>query len=315
MDILITGVAGFIGFHLAQAYLSAGHRVIGIDDLSGDTQGRNACAGRMMKLRTAKNFGFMLAEIAQIEKVEGHYPDVRIERCIHLAAEAGVQRCYEHAFDYVQTNMRGFDTVAAWCAERQLPLIYASSASVYGNTCDPIMHENLRVMPANLYGFTKYYNELSAAKFAERDGLKSVGLRFFNVYGPEGRPDSLFMKLLNSQPNNPVMIYGNGEMQRDWTHVSDIVRGIMQAAEHARHGAFVFNLGASNPHTICEALDYLERAPAAIYYRTVPDVSAGEIYKSYADIAAARLSFGYAPQVELRDGIKDLVRWFNATRL
>jgi len=314
MDILITGVCGFIGYHTARAYLSRGYRVIGIDDLSADSDGSIACGQRLELLLKVRGFEFNLSDISETQRfdyfLEGKTPD----RCIHLAAKAGVQGCNTRPKQYVDTNMRGFDAVAAWCSERKIPLIYASSASVYGNVGDSIMHENMRPLPLNLYGMSKYYNELSAAKFADRDELDSVGLRFFNVYGPLGRPDSLFMKLLNSRPDNPVMIYGNGEMQRDWTHVSDIVAGIMQAAEHRRRGAFVFNLGAGNPHTINEALRFFEDAKASISYHRVGDVSGDEIMRCYSDNAKARLSFGYAPKVELQDGIASLVEWFNSTR-
>lgn len=314
MDILITGVAGFVGYHTAKAALRRGDRVIGIDDLSGDKRGQNDCAQRIGKLIKLENFFYADCDIRNIGQIKGFFPGVTFERCVHLAAETGVQGCYEHAYDYVANNMRGFDIVAAWCADEGIQLIYASSASVYGNIGNQVMHENLRATPANLYGFTKYYNELSAAKFSDRSRLDSIGLRFFNVYGPLGRPDSLFMKLLTSTAENPVMIYGNGELQRDWTHVSDIVHGIFRAMDHLGTGPYIFNLGSGEPHPINEAITYLEEAGAQLHYRKVPDISAYEIERSEADYSKARLSFGWSPKVTLYEGLKDLVEWFNSIR-
>ena len=245
--ILITGVAGFIGYHLARKIKGD---IIGIDNLN-DYYSVSIKKNRIKELQMLKNFNFFKVDISDKETLNAIFKIYRPELVIHLAGQAGVRYSNENPTAYIKTNLEGFFNVIECCKKYNAKhLVYASSSSVYGNAEKPCK-ETDTLSPQSLYAVTKAFNE----QLANTYDINTTGLRFFTVYGESGRPDMFISKLINA---DQITLYGNGELKRDFTYIDDIINGIIKATRPSEEKHRIYNLGSSNPVTINEVVDIVE---------------------------------------------------------
>ena len=314
MKILLTGAAGFIGYHAAQRFLERGDTVVGVDNLS-DYYSVELKKARLGRLAAFERFRFARADVADPAQLAAAAGKDGFDVIVHLAAQAGVRYSIENPFPYVQTNVAG--QVAVFEQAMQLgriPVVFASSSSVYGaNERIPFAEADRVDQPVSVYAATKRAGELLAHAYGETRGVASTGLRFFTVYGRYGRPDMapwLFTDAILK--GEPIQVFNNGEMERDFTHVSDIAAGVVAAADRilARPVAAVYNLGNNNPVRLLDFIGAIERATgrqATLEMRPKP---AGDVVRTYADIELAARDLGFRPAVPLDEGIADFVDWF-----
>ena len=317
MALLITGSAGFIGYHLAARMLDAGEPVIGIDNLNNyyDVALKRA---RLAQLERRKGFTFHQLDVADYDGVMAlveRHPE--IDRVVHLAAQAGVRYSLSNPLVYVESNLRG--QVALLEAARQLKdlkkLIYASSSSVYGaNTKQPYSVEDRADSPVSLYAATKRADELITESYCRSYGLAAVGLRFFTMYGPWGRPDMalyIFTKAILS--GEPISVFNNGQMSRDFTYIDDAISAVvaatgMPAGEPGAHA--IYNIGNNRPETLLDFIATLERALGRTASKRMLPMQPGDVVSTYADIEATRRDFGYDPKTPISEGIPRFVAWY-----
>ena len=314
MKILLTGAAGFIGYHAAQRFLERGDTVVGVDNLS-DYYSVELKKARLGRLAAFERFRFALADVADPAQLAAAAGKDGFDVIVHLAAQAGVRYSIENPFPYVQTNVAGQVAVFEQAVQLgRIPVVFASSSSVYGaNERIPFAEADRVDQPVSVYAATKRAGELLAHAYGETRGVASTGLRFFTVYGRYGRPDMapwLFTDAILK--GEPIQVFNNGEMERDFTHVSDIAAGVVAAADRilARPVAAVYNLGNNNPVRLLDFIGAIERATgrqATLEMRPKP---AGDVVRTYADIELAARALGFRPAVPLDEGIADFVDWF-----
>jgi UDP-glucuronate 4-epimerase len=308
--VLITGAAGFIGFHLACALRARGDFVIGVDNF-------NAYYDPLLKRKRSA----LLAQKG-IEVIEGDVCDrARLSRLLsehgithvtHLAAQAGVRHSLLKPDDYVASNLQGFVSVLEACRSQPgLTLIYASSSSVYGfNKKIPFSVEDSTDHPVNLYGATKKANEVMAFAYHHLYNLPVTGLRFFTVYGPWGRPDMAYFRFAQQITSGvPIQLFNNGQMRRDFTYIDDIIKGTLAALDLGAP-CEIFNLGNSRPVELVQMIDLLESALGKKAVRESLPMQPGEVLETYADIEKSRKILGYSPSVPLEVGIPKFVEWY-----
>jgi UDP-glucuronate 4-epimerase len=317
MALLVTGCAGFIGFHVARHLLDRGERVIGIDNLNPyyDVALKRA---RLAQLEGRDGFTFRAVDIADpvaVTTLVERHPD--IDRIIHLAAQAGVRYSLTQPLAYVEANVKG--QVVLLEAARRLPglksFVYASSSSVYGaNTKQPFSIDDRADYPVSLYAATKRAGELVTESYCRLYGLPCIGLRFFTVYGPWGRPDMaayLFTDAILA--GRPIQVFNHGRMERDFTYIDDIVPAIIAAAETApaRPGEHrLYNLGNNHPEKLADFIAVLEQALGRTAAKEMLPMQPGDVASTYADIEAARRDLGFAPQVPITVGLPRFVAWY-----
>lgn len=323
MKLLITGDIGFIGFHLAKRALSEGHTVLGIDNHNAyyDVSLKEA---RLKELESLDNYTHLKLDLNEIESLE----DVQYDAIINLAAQAGVRHSLKHPHDYVDSNVSGFLHVLEY-ARRVKPahLIYASSSSVYGlNQTSPFSVNDEINHPASLYAATKRANELMAHAYSHLYQVPTTGLRFFTVYGPFGRPDmASYIFAKNIFEGNPIEVFNNGDMIRDFTYIDDIVDGIMRlipippkekglgVTPNASKAPYaVYNLGNNEPVKLLDYIHELERLIGKKAKMIKKPMQMGDVYKTYADIDASIKDFGYNPKTSYKAGLKAFIDWFKA---
>lgn len=318
MAIVVTGAAGFIGYHLATALLDRGDEVIGVDNLNAyyDPKLKRA---RLARLEGRNGFRFVQADIADREGFAAALAGERVSRMAHLAAQAGVRHSLTHPFDYVQANLVGHMVVLEWCrhAKGFEHLVYASSSSVYGgNTKLPFAESDPVDNPVSLYAATKKADELMSHAYAHLYGLPQTGLRFFTVYGPWGRPDMamwLFTQAIFA--GKPISVFNHGDMRRDFTYVDDIVRGVIAAldrAPSAEGGAAhrVYNIGNHRSEDLLRMIEVLEQAIGRKAEKRLEPMQPGDVKATYADIAAIQRDLGFAPSTPIDVGIPRFVEWY-----
>lgn len=325
MKAIVTGAAGFIGFHTAARLLDEGWQVIGIDNLN-DYYQVDLKETRLAKLNARNGFRFEQADISDSDAFNAAIgADRDADVIVHLAAQAGVRYSIENPAAYISANVMGQVTVfeAALKLEKRPPVVYASSSSVYGanekipfSESDPVDH------PVSVYAATKRSGELLASSYKHVHGLHSTGLRFFTVYGPFGRPDMapwLFTSAILK--GEPIRVFNNGEMQRDFTFINDIVSGVLGAVrrilEHPEETAPVYNLGNNRPVMLNDFIAAIEKACGKEAIRKLEPMPAADVPRTYADIALATRDLGFSPQTTLDEGIPLFVEWFrgyNGTR-
>jgi UDP-glucuronate 4-epimerase len=318
--VLVTGAAGFIGFHVAQALLARGERVLGIDSLNDYYDPRLKLA-RLALLARAQGFSFRKADIADraamLPIADG--PDVP-DRIVHLAAQAGVRYSLVNPYAYVTANVMG--QVVMQELARRIPgllhFVYASSSSVYGgNTKLPFAVEDRTDTPVSLYAATKKADELIAHTYAHLYGLPTTGLRFFTVYGPWGRPDmAAYLFATAMTEGREITVFNNGEMSRDFTYIDDIVAGVLAVLDRPPPpaGAGVpprlYNIGNNRPEPLLRFIGVLEAAlgiRAKIRFAPKPEA---DVVATFADISAIAADVGYAPTTPIDVGIPRFVAWF-----
>ena len=317
MAILLTGAAGFIGYHVAEALLERGELVVGVDDLNSyyDVQLKEA---RLARLAQKPGFAFHrldIAEPAAAQAAVAAHPD--IDRIVHLAAQAGVRHSLEQPFAYVASNMAGH--VAILEAARRLPglrhLVYASSSSVYGANTELPFTETDRVdTPLSLYAASKRADELMSHAYAYLFGIPQTGLRFFTVYGPWGRPDMAYYAFARAiAEGRPVTLYDEGRLKRDFTYIDDVVAGVLGCLDRPPENQpphRLLNIGNHRSEPVSELVRLLERALGrTAMIRTAPRPRA-DVEETCADIAGIAALTGFAPRTPLAEGIPRFAAWF-----
>jgi len=313
--IVLTGAAGFVGFHTAQALLAAGHEVVGFDSVN-DYYPTLIKRRRLAILAEQPGFRFVEGQLADQQAVETLFAEVQPELVCHLAAQAGVRHSLKHPRDYLSANIDGTLNILEGCRHTGTRrLVYASSSSVYGgNEKVPFSEQDRVDSPISLYAATKRSNELMAHAYTHLFGFQTVGLRFFTVYGRWGRPDMALWefteRILNDQP---IRVYNNGEMWRDFTHVSDIVKGVMGSLFAADLADYeVFNLGNHRSEKLTHMIDCIEKACGCEARRELLPMQPGDVPATYADIDRAQAKLGFEPTMPISQGIPDFVAWYRS---
>lgn len=317
-SILVTGAAGFVGFHVAQQLLEAGHRVIGIDNLS-PYYSVQLKQQRITELQKLSGFEFAKIDLADRAAVDAACRGQEIDRCIHLAAQPGVRYSLENPAAYVDSNLVGFANVleAARDGQWRHP-VYASSSSVYGaNTKVPFAVEDRVDHPINLYAATKKANELMAHAYAHLFRIPTTGLRFFTVYGPWGRPDMAVWKFTAAiDAGEPIDVYNQGRMERDFTYVDDIVRGVLRVLEAPPPATDsappyrLYNIGNNRPEQLETLIAAIESALGKQANRRMLPMQPGDMLRTYADIDSIRADHGFQPTTSLDEGVRRFVQWY-----
>ena len=328
-NVLVTGAAGFIGFHLTRRLLSNGVHVTGIDDLNPyyDVKLKE---DRLQILQAEPNFSFFKSNIAERERLGDIFDAQPFDVVVNLAAQAGVRYSLQNPYAYVDANLVGFVNLLECCRHHETPhLVFASSSSVYGaNTRMPFsVHDNVD-HPVSLYAATKKSNELLAHSYSHLYGLACTGLRFFTVYGPWGRPDmALFLFTKAIYDGQPIQVFNHGKMKRDFTYIDDIVEGVVRVmgrppqpnpswdANRPDPGTSntaykIYNIGNNQPVELTEFIAAIEAAVGKTARKEMREMQAGDVPATYADIDDLARDVGFRPATPLETGIRRFVEWF-----
>ena len=329
--ILVTGAAGFIGFHLAKRLLDGGAEVVGLDNLN-DYYDVGLKHARLKLLAECPGFRFVKMELADRDAVAGLFKTERFDAVVNLAAQAGVRYSLVNPYIYTESNISGFLNILEGCRHNGVGhLVYASSSSVYGaNTAMPFsVHHNVD-HPISLYAATKKANELMAHSYSSLYGIPTTGLRFFTVYGPWGRPDmALFLFTKAILEGRPIDVFNYGKMQRDFTFVDDIVEGVCRVVERVPVGdpawsgatpdpgaSFapykLYNIGNNNPVELLRFIEVLEKALGREAVKNLLPLQAGDVPATYADVDDLMRDVGFRPATSIEEGIGRFVAWYRA---
>jgi UDP-glucuronate 4-epimerase len=315
--ILVTGAAGFIGMHCSARLLAQGHQVIGIDNLN-DYYDPRLKQARLAQLTPQPGFRFIETDIADRDALEKLFAEVRPERVLHLAAQAGVRYSLKNPHAYVQSNLVGFVNILEGCRHHGVQhLVYASSSSVYGaNTKVPFAVGDPVDHPVSLYAATKKSNELMAYSYSHLYGIPTTGLRFFTVYGPWGRPDMspwLFTSAILE--GRTIDVFNHGKMQRDFTYIDDIVEGTLRVLDHAPAGTppyHLYNIGNHQPVELMDFIGTLERVLGVEAKKNFLPMQPGDVPVTYADTDDLRRDVGFAPSTPLSQGLQYWADWYRS---
>jgi len=329
MHILVTGAAGFIGFHVAQKLLSRGERVVGLDNLN-DYYDVNLKLARLALLEAQPAFTFVKANLQDRPTIEALFNEHRFDAVINLAAQAGVRYSLENPQAYIDSNIVGFTNILECCRHHNIGhLVYASSSSVYGmNSAMPFsVHDNVD-HPMSLYAASKKANELMAHTYSHLFGVPTTGLRFFTVYGPWGRPDmALFLFTKAILAGEPIKVFNNGQMQRDFTYIDDIVEGVIRimdkpatpnpdwdsaAPDPGTSSApyRIFNIGNNNPVSLMDFISAIEKALGKTAEKELLPMQPGDVAATYANIEDLIDAVNYHPQTPVQEGIDNFIAWY-----
>lgn len=314
MKILLTGAAGFIGFHLAGRLLSRGDEVVGVDNLN-DYYPVVLKEARLSRLASKKGFRFVKMDISDRRELPALFEAEKFDAVVNLAAQAGVRYSIENPWAYVESNLLGFMNVLECCRHYPVKnLVYASSSSVYGDNGKVPFSEDDKVdSPVSLYAATKKSNELLASCYNHLYGIPVTGLRFFTVYGPWGRPDMSPMLFASAiLEGRPIKVFNNGKMMRDFTYIDDIVEGVVRVLDHPSGEPRVYNIGCGSPAKLLDFISLIETSLGRTAEKIMMPMQAGDVTRTYADTTKLERDFGYRPQVSLPDGIAKFVEWYNS---
>ena len=319
MQVLVTGVAGFIGMHVAKRLLENGCKVVGIDNLN-DYYDIELKKARLSQLNCKSyDFEFEKIDINETEKISNFFKKHKFELVIHLAAQAGVRYSIENPHIYIDTNIKGFLNILESCKDQNINnLIYASSSSVYGNNSDTDFKElDNTNEPISLYGATKKSNELMAFTYSNLYNINIIGLRFFTVYGPWGRPDMALFKFTHAiLQDNPIQIYNNGKMIRDFTYIDDVVESVSRivmkikenSLENVKHN--IYNIGSENPMPLMDYITVLEKTLGKSAKKIFIQAQLGDVTRTSSNSSKLYNWINYKPKTEIKAGIKNFVNWF-----
>ncbi|MEJ4044414.1 NAD-dependent epimerase [Erwinia sp. SLM-02] len=329
MKYLVTGAAGFIGFHVTQRLLNAGHQVIGIDNLN-DYYDVNLKTARLDLVNNHPEFTFIKIDLADRGGIASLFREQRFQRVIHLAAQAGVRYSLENPLAYADANLIGHLNILEGCRHNQIEhLLYASSSSVYGlNRKLPFSTDDSVDHPVSLYAATKKANELMSHTYSHLYGIPTTGLRFFTVYGPWGRPDMALFKFTRAiLAGESIDVYNNGEMRRDFTYIDDIAESILRlqdvipqrdeewtvetgspASSSAPYR--VYNIGNSQPVMLMDYIKALENALGQTADKNMLPMQPGDVLDTSADTRALYDVIGFKPQTEVAEGVARFVAWY-----
>lgn len=331
MKVLITGVAGFIGMHVAERLLARGDEVVGVDNLN-DYYPVSLKHDRLNRLRDLKGFRFIEMDISDTPAMNALFAKEGFQRVVNLAAQAGVRYSLQNPLAYVQSNLVGFANVLEGCRHNQVEhLVYASSSSVYGaNTAQPFsVHHNVD-HPVSLYAASKKANELMAHTYSHLYGLPTTGLRYFTVYGPWGRPDmspSLFAGAILR--GEAIKVFNQGAMQRDFTFIDDIAEGTVRVLDHvaAPNPQFdtdhpdpgssyapyrVYNIGNHTPVALMTFIETIEQALGQVAQKEFLPMQAGDVVSTCADVSDLQRDVGFEPATPLAEGIGKFIDWYRS---
>lgn len=319
MTVLVTGAAGFIGYHTVKQLCLDGHEVVGIDNLN-HYYSVELKEARLKQLSELQGFRFHTMDIVDKPALMALFEAERFTEVVHLAAQAGVRYSLDNPDAYGQSNLVGFLNILEACRHfRPAHLIYASSSSVYGaNSKLPFSVDDAVEHPVSLYAATKRANELLADSYCHLYGLQASGLRFFTVYGPWGRPDMALFKFTEAiLQGRPIDIYNHGQMARDFTYIDDIVEGIVRLCPkpplpdtQAKGVNRIFNIGRGQPVALLDFVDCLESALGIKAQRNFLPMQAGDVVNTWADVSALADWVGFSPRVEVAAGVEQFVRWY-----
>jgi len=332
LKVLVTGVAGFIGFHVALKLLERGDQVIGIDNLNDyyDVSLKQARLKVLQAHTSANNFYFHKFDLAERDQTNELFASARPTHVVHLAAQAGVRYSLKNPHAYISSNIVAFTNILEACRHGNIAhLVYASSSSVYGgNTKLPFSESDSVDHPVSLYAATKKANELMAHTYSHLYQIPTTGLRFFTVYGPWGRPDmSPFLfadAIVNDQP---IKVFNHGDMMRDFTYINDIVEGVLRVldkpattseqfdAQHPNPAISsapyrVFNIGNSQPEKLMDFIAYIEEAFGKVAQKEFLPMQAGDVKATFADTAALEAWVGFKPRTNLQAGVRRFAGWY-----
>ncbi len=331
MKVLVTGAAGFIGFHLVQRLAERGDEVVGLDSLNDyyDRRmkfGRLAATGieqsaiephKMVQSARWPKYRFVQMALEEREELERLFAEEQFEVVVNLAAQAGVRYSIENPHAYVESNVVGFMNVLECCRyNRVRHLVYASSSSVYGrNAKVPFSEEDRTDSPVSLYAATKKANELMAHTYASLYSIPMTGLRFFTVYGPWGRPDMAPMLFADAiSEGRPIRVFNGGDLARDFTYIDDITEGVVRVvAGEPPTGEVpckVYNIGCSTPVRLMDFISTMERAFDREAEKVMLPMQAGDVYQTYADTSLLERDYGYRPTTTLEEGLRRFVEWY-----
>jgi UDP-glucuronate 4-epimerase len=328
MNVLVTGAAGFIGFHLVKELVQHGYFVVGIDNINNYYEvdlkynRLNQCGiarseialGKVVNSEKWSNFKFAQMDIENRHELESMFESFRFEKVIHLAAQAGVRYSLENPQAYINSNIIGYFNILDLCRISNVErLLYASSSSVYGLTNKEIFEEtDITDTPASLYAATKKSNELLAHSYSHLYNLKTIGLRFFTVYGPWGRPDMapfLFSKaIVNGQRIN---VFNSGKMKRDFTYIDDIVNGLILLLEAKTYNNYnIFNIGNNSPVNLMDFIKCLEKEFGVSAKLNMCDMQPGDVVSTWANVNHLNKYTNYIPKTSISEGVKKFVTWY-----
>lgn len=317
MTILVTGIAGFIGSHLAKSLLKRGDSVLGIDNIS-NYYDINLKKNRLKNLKIYKNLNFENIDISNYSSLETIIKKYNISKVCHLAAQAGVRYSLEAPMEYIKSNIVGHLNVLEICRNFNIKnLVYASSSSVYGgNTKVPFSINDKVDTPVSLYAATKISDELMSYTYNHLYGINTIGLRFFTVYGPWGRPDMatwIFTK--NIINGDPIEVYNNGMMQRDFTYIDDIISGTISILDSCKEDASesfakVYNIGNNKPENLLDFISIIEDSLGKKAIKIMKPMQQGDVTNTYADISEIRADFNFIPKTKLMEGVPKFIEWY-----
>lgn len=329
MNFLVTGAAGFIGFHVSQRLLAAGHQVVGIDNLN-DYYDVNLKHARLNLIKADPGFTFIEMDLADRDAMASLFDQNTFQRVIHLGAQAGVRYSIENPHAYADSNLIGHLNILEGCRHHKIEhLLYASSSSVYGlNRKMPFSTEDSVDHPVSLYAATKKANELMSHTYSHLYQLPTTGLRFFTVYGPWGRPDMALFKFTRAMiAGEAIDVYNQGQMKRDFTYIDDIAEAIVrlqdvipqqddnwtvETGSPATSSApyRVYNIGNSQPVTLMNYIEAIEKALGMTAKKNLMPMQPGDVLETSADTEALFKAIGFRPQTGVEEGVKNFVDWY-----
>jgi UDP-glucuronate 4-epimerase len=326
--ILVTGAAGFIGFHVARNLLAMGHNVVGVDTLN-DYYEVSLKRARLAELEKSASFRFKKHNLAKIGKTAKLFDKVRPDRVVHLAAQPGVRYSLINPQAYVESNVAGFVNVLEGCrATKPKHFVYASSSSIYGaNSKIPYSVGDPVDQPMSLYASTKRANEMMAQSYSHLYGIAATGLRFFTVYGPWGRPDMAvysFTKAIDQ--GKTIQVFNNGDLRRDFTYIDDIVDGVLrclvnppQVVDAVPKGSRIpapphriYNIGNNQPVELMHMIETIEKLMGKKATKEFLPMQPGDVFETFADIAPIQQEMGFSPSTSIEKGLEEFVKWYRA---
>lgn len=327
--ILVTGAAGFIGYHLSVRLLERGDHVVGVDNVN-DYYDVSLKEARLKQLKQYDRFEFFRADIADQKAVEKIFEQKKPDIVVNLAAQAGVRYSLENPQAYIDANIHGFTNMLEGCRHHDVKhLVYASSSSVYGsNTQMPFSEHHNIDHPVSLYAATKKSNELMAHTYSHLFGLPTTGLRFFTVYGPWGRPDMAMFLFVDAILNDrPIKVFNHGNMRRDFTYIDDIVEGIVRVIDRpaepdaawssdtpdpatSQAPYRVYNIGNDEPVELMYLIETIEKNLGKVAEKNFMDMQPGDVPASWADVDALHKDVGFRPNTSIEDGVARFIEWY-----
>lgn len=315
MIILVTGCAGFIGFHTTKKLLEQGHIVIGIDNFN-DYYDPSLKESRNKILESFKNYKLYRGNIQDEKFLDEIFKTNKLDLVCNLAAQAGVRYSVTNPLTYEESNSLGFLQILEAMRKYEVnSLVFASSSSVYGGIKETPFKESMKIdLPVSLYAATKAANELYAHAYSKLYGINAIGLRFFTVYGPYGRPDMALHNFVKATVENKIIrVYNHGKQKRDFTYIDDIVEGVIQTINKVYKGKTkyeIINLGRGNPANLMDFIKEIEIAVGKEVKKEFLPAQQGDVSQTHADITKAKKLIGYRPKIDIKEGICQFVDWY-----